>query len=133
MSVDVSSQLSISPLDESGRRYAISGLASLCDEYGRYELTVQCAGISSLNGVAGVGGKSVVWTFAEAASPYVIALEGVPEMAVRRLDSLVVVVSAEVGVESVQQARKTLNGLDVTERLTVRPWDVRVFRWRLPI
>lgn len=63
-SVDDLSALTITAADETGTRFTIGNLFALCGDYGRYELTVQCAGIADVNGNLGRVGKSVAWTFA---------------------------------------------------------------------
>ena len=58
------SALTIMAADDTGTRFTIGSLAALCSDYGRYELTVQCAGIADAHGNLGRVGKSVAWTFA---------------------------------------------------------------------
>jgi len=61
--VDDLSGLSIAAADGTGTRYVLSGLSALCGTPGRYELTVQCAGIADAEGTLGTSGKSVAWTY----------------------------------------------------------------------
>ena len=58
------SALTIMAADDTGTRFTIGSLSALCSDYGRYELTVQCAGIADAHGNLGRVGKSVAWTFA---------------------------------------------------------------------
>ena len=66
--MDDLSAITVTAADDSGMRFTIGNLTALCGEYGRYELTVQCAGIADLDGNYGRNGKSVAWTFAETGS-----------------------------------------------------------------
>ena len=62
------SPITITAADDSGTRFTIGNLSALCSDYGRYELTVQCAVIADLDGNLGRYGKSVAWTFAASGS-----------------------------------------------------------------
>ncbi len=123
--------VSISRVDGSSAKYRIYGLSSLCNTHGRYELTVQCAGIADLSGQLGAVGKSVAWTYSASDSPYIVDAEGVPVRPVRNLNSVVAVTSLAIDPASFSNARIMLNGEDVSGSLVVRSVDASDTRYEI--
>ena len=123
--------VTIVEMDGSSQTCKIKGLSGICDEYGHYELTVQCAGIADLSGQLGTVGKSVGWTYTTTEAPYVVDAEGVPTKAVRSLDSLVAVISTAIDPDSISRARIMLNDTDVSESLSFRTVDASGTRFEI--
>ena len=117
------SALTITPVDDSGMRFTIGNLSALCGGYGRYELTVQCAGIADTVGQLGSVGKSVSWTCATAEAPYVIGVDGIPERRVQYLDSISVTFSAPIKPETFTSAALRLNGVAIGSGVTIATLD----------
>ena len=117
------SALTITPVDDSGTRFAIGNLSELCSGYGRYELTVQCAGISDTVGRLGAVGKSVAWTFATADVPTISGVDGVPANRVQSLDAVAVTLSAPVDPATFTADALRLNGETVGSGVTITPLD----------
>ena len=71
--------LSIEPVDDSNTKFSIRGLRGVCSSYGRYELTVQCAGIQDSKGNYGRTGKSFSWIYngSDPAKPCVVRSRGI--------------------------------------------------------
>ncbi len=123
--------MAIAEVDGSSQKCVIRGLAGICDEYGHYELIVQCAGISDLSGQLGTAGKSVGWTYATTEAPYVVDAEGVPTRAVRSFDSLVTVISTAIDPDSISQTKVMLNEVDVSGSLSFRAVDASGTRFEI--
>lgn len=117
------SSLSIAPVGQDGKTFAISGLSEYCNAYGSYRLIVQCAGISDIGGQLGAFGKGVKWTLSPADSPYILDAEGRPTKRVRRLNGVTTVTSIPVTEESARNLVVTLNGTDVSQFVTIRSAD----------
>ena len=121
--IDDLSSLTITPTGDDGRSFEIGGLSGLCGEHGRYELVVQCAGIADVSGQLGTSGRSVAWSYSLPDSPYIINAEGIPVVRVKAFDGFTTVMSVPVTEESVKAMTVRLNGVDVTDRVTVVPTD----------
>ena len=121
--IDDLSGLAITPADDSGTSFTIGNLSALCSEYGRYELTVQCAGIADTVGQLGSVGKSVSWTYATAEAPYVIGVDGVPVRRVQSLDTISVTFSAPIKLETFTSAALRMNGVAVGSGVTIAALD----------
>ena len=119
------SALSVAPEegDETGTRFVVSGLAAVCSEPGRSELTVQCAGIANVSGVFGEAGRSVAWTYSAAEAPYIIGIDGVPRRRVQSLDAVTVVLSQAIDPASFTRAALRLDGAAVGDGVSVRALD----------
>ncbi|MBR1836499.1 MAG: hypothetical protein IJ783_04360, partial [Kiritimatiellae bacterium] len=109
--------------DESGTRFVVSGLAALCSEPGRHELTVQCAGIANVSGSLGTAGRSVAWTYSAAEAPYIIGIDGIPRRAVQSLDAVTVVLSAAVDPATFTTSALRLDGAAVGPGVSIRALD----------
>lgn len=121
--IDDLSSLTINCLDDTGTKFVISGLSELCKDFGRYELIVQCAGISDVCGQLGVSGMSVAWILSRSGAPYILDVEGRPVKRVQQLDGVTTVFSLPVTEDSVKQCVVTLNGIDVSKSVTILPAD----------
>lgn len=117
------SALAITAADDSGTRFVVGNLSALCGGYGRYELTVHCAGIADTVGQPGTAGKSVAWTYAAAAAPYVVSIEGVPAKRVRSLDAVTITLSAPVDPATVTASAFRLNGAALDGSVEIAPLD----------
>lgn len=117
------SALTITAADDSGTRFTIGNLSALCGGYGRYELTVQCAGIADTVGQLGSVGKSVSWTCATAEAPYVIGADGVPVRRVQSFDSISVTFSAPIKPETFTPAALRLNDVALGSGITISALD----------
>ncbi|MBQ4200099.1 MAG: InlB B-repeat-containing protein [Kiritimatiellae bacterium] len=117
------SALTVTPADDSGTRFIIGNLSALCSGYGRYELTVQCAGIADTVGQLGTVGKSVAWTYATAEAPYVIGADGVPVRRVQSLDTISVTFSAPIKPETFTSAALRMNNVAVGSGVNIAALD----------
>ena len=119
------SSLTVAPEsgDGTGTRFVISGLAALCPNPGRSELTVQCVGIANLSGSPGLAGRSIAWTFSAPAVPYVVAIEGVPAECVQSLDTVTVVLSASIDPATFTSAALRIDDAAVGAGVTIRALD----------
>ena len=73
--VDDLSALEISPVEGSGgTTFRLSGLAALQRQVGRYVLVVQAAKVRSVEGVAGIDGRSLSWGFIGTDAPANLSL-----------------------------------------------------------
>ena len=79
--IDDINSLSITRIDSAGCVYSINGLRSVSSADGTYTLTVQTAQIADDRGIAGVSGKSIMWTVISGAEapPSVGALKIAPD------------------------------------------------------
>ena len=117
------SALTITAADDSGTRFTIGNLSALCGGLGRYELTVQCAGIADTVGQLGTVGKSVAWTYATAEAPYVIGADGVPVRRVQSLDTISVTFSAPIKPETFTSAALRMNNVAVGSGVNIAALD----------
>ena len=117
------SAIAITPTDDSGMRFTIGNLAALCGEYGRYELTVQCAGVADAVGQLGTAGKSVAWTYSTAEAPYVVGADGVPTRRIQSLDAISVTFSAPVDPATFTPATLRMNNAPVGDGVTISALD----------
>ena len=109
--------------EETNTRFVIGNLSALCGEYGRYELTVQCAGIADTVGQLGTVGMSVAWTHSTTEAPYVIGADGVPTRRVRSLDSITVTFSAPVDPATFTTDTLRLNNETVGNNVAITALD----------
>lgn len=121
--IDDLSALSIVQTDDTGLRFTIENLSTLCDGFGHYELAVQCAGISDLVGALGATGKSLAWTYAREDAPCVVGIDGVSGRPTQTLDEVTVTFSAAIDPATFTTAALRLNGATLGDGVTITALD----------
>ena len=117
------SAVTIMPADGTGTRFAIGNLSAICGDYGRYELTVQCAGIADTVGQLGTSGKSIAWTYSPSDAPYVASVDGVPSRRTKSVDLVLLTFSTPIDPTTITPNMLRLNGKEVGNGVTIEPLD----------